>query len=348
MHTPLSVNVVRIFFVLLCCAFGVVIAHGMESSLWLGGLAGIGFGIVVVVVDLLLKGFTIRGFSAGTFGLMVGLFCAWLLTRIDIFESTPLGDLERATELKNIFALCLYGALGFLGTTLALRSNSEEFSFVIPYVRFRREAIQDIPILVDTNIIIDGRIPRICETGFLSGTLVVPRFVVDEMHVLADSPDPVKRERGRRGLDCLDQMRESPAVSVSIHEDYLRSEKLVDAKLIQLARQLDARILTNDANLGKVARLRGVPVLNLNDLARAMRPVVAPGDELEISLIKEGKDEHQAVGYLADGTMIVVNHARHRIGSTVEVVVSSALQTSAGRLIFAELRQQPEGGSPGR
>jgi len=206
-------------------------------------------------------------------------------------------------------------------------------------VRFRRDAIQGQPLLVDTNIIIDGRIPRVCETGFLGGQLIIPRFVVDEMHVLADSNDAIKRERGQRGLECLNQMQQAPGITITIHDEVFPAEKHVDTKLIQLSKQLGARLLTNDANLGKVARLRGVDVLNLNELVKALRPVVIPGDELELNLIKEGKDSHQAVGYLSDGTMIVVNQSADRIGQTVDVVVSSALQTSAGRLIFAELKE---------
>lgn len=349
MNAPISVNIARALFVLICCVMGIMIALGFDKPPWLGALTATAFGLGIVFIDTFLKDFTIRGFSSGTFGLMVGLFCAWLVTRVDFFDNAYFRSLENATELANIFQLCIYGALGFLGTTLGLRSNTEEFSFVIPYVRFRRESVQDQPLLVDTNIIIDGRIPRICETGFLGGHLVVPRFVVDELHVLADSHDPIKRERGRRGLDCLNEMQASELLHVTIDEAYLPKEKHVDTKLIQLAKQLDARILTNDANLGQVARLRGVPVLNLIELSKAMRPVVIPGDELELSLIKEGKDRHQAVGYLPDGTMIVVNHAANRLGTTVDVVVTSALQTSAGRLVFAELRENAarKGHGPG-
>jgi len=181
-------------------------------------------------------------------------------------------------------------------------------------------------------------LPGICATGFLDGTLIVPRFVLDELHVLADSQDGMKRERGRRGLECLEELQRARGIEVTLHEDDQPQEKLVDTKLIQLARSLDARLLTNDANLGRVAQLQGVSVLNLNQLAHAMRMVVNAGDELDLALVREGRDEHQAVGYLGDGTMIVVNHARDRLGSTVPVVVSSALQTSAGRLVFAELK----------
>jgi len=166
--------------------------------------------------------------------------------------------------------------------------------------------------------------------------------VLDELHVLADSPDPIKQERGKRGLQCLQDMEDKAGLDVTIHEDYQPKERLVDTKLVQLAKVLSARLLTNDANLGKVAELQGVSVLNLNHLARAMRPTITPGDEIELTLVKEGKDPHQAVGYLPDGTMIVVNHSIEQLGSTVNIVVGGALQTTAGRLIFAEIAGSKE------
>jgi uncharacterized protein YacL len=220
-----------------------------------------------------------------------------------------------------------------------MRSNRDEFSLIIPYVRFAREATQHEPLVVDTNIIIDGRIADLCATGFLSRSLIVPRFVLGELQTLADSRDPLKRERGRRGLDILNQLQQSRDVELTIHEAGADHDMDTDARLVRVAKLLQARLLTNDSALGQVARLQQVPVLNLSDLARALRPNVVAGDELQLSLVKEGRDAHQAVGYLPDGTMIVVNQARPHLGSTKTVVVSSALQTAAGRLIFAELKE---------
>ena len=193
---------------------------------------------------------------------------------------------------------------------------------------------------MDTNVIIDGRLPDVCETGFLGGTIIIQRFVLDELHVLADTPNAIKSERGNRGLEAIEKLKQAPHLQVSIHESRMESEELVDTKLIQLARQLYAKIATNDANLGKVAKLQGVKVLNFNDLARALRPAVKPGDHLELTLMKEGRDENQAVGYLPDGRMIVVNEAAQKLGETVEVIVSGTLPTSAGRLIFANLNEK--------
>ncbi len=288
------------------------------------------FGLAVIGLDILLRSLTMRSFSAGAFGLMIGILCAWPITNIP--SAKGMGNTRSWIELV------IYMSLGYIGTALALRSNRQESSLIIPYVRFRNEGIIHQPLLVDTNIIIDGRLPGICATGFLGGTLIVPRFVLDELHVLADSLETVKRDRGRRGLECLEELKRAPALEVTIHDDYQPNKKLVDTKLIQLALTLDARLLTNDANLGRVAQLQAVPVLDLSQLAQAMRVIVNAGDELELLLVKEGKDDHQAVGYLADGTMIVFNYARASIGSIATVVVASALQTTAGRLIFAELK----------
>jgi len=327
------IHTVRAIFLICCVLLGMSIASSTgtgEISHLTASVLGLLFGGLVIGLDMLLRNLTIRSFSAGTFGLMIGIFCAWLITNIPWAQNT--GD------KGNWIELAFYLALGYLGTALSLRSNRQEFSLIIPYVRFRNEGVIQQPLLVDTNIIIDGRLPGICATGFLGGTLIVPRFVLDELHVLADSLETVKRDRGRRGLECLEELKRAQGLEVSVHDDYQPNEKLVDTKLIQLAKTLEAKLLTNDANLGRVAQLQGLAVLNLNHLAQAMRVIVNAGDELELVLVKEGKDEHQAVGYLPDGTMIVVNHARSRIGNTAIVTVSSALQTSAGRLIFAELK----------
>jgi uncharacterized protein YacL len=205
-------------------------------------------------------------------------------------------------------------------------------------VRFRQATVQDAPLLIDTNIIIDGRIAEVCATGFLSSSLVVPRFVLDELHRLTESHDAVKRERGRTGLERLGRMQADPKLNVTIHESATDPETPVDIQLVKLSTMLDARLLSNDATVCQIARMQSVPVLNLHDLTRALRPQLAAGDEVQLTLVKEGRDAHQAVGYLPDGTMIVVNRGRPHLGHTVPVTIGSAVQTSAGRLFFAELR----------
>lgn len=336
MSTAALLNVIRMFFLLLAGFIGASVAMGEATHIWwFGALIGIGFASIVIVLDIMLRHLSIRAFSHGTFGLLIGLLCAWLVTRIGFFQA---GWVEQFQLAGNIFNLAIFLAFGFIGVMLALRSKREEFSLLIPYVRFRQDALQDLPTLLDTNIVIDGRIPGICAAGFLGGSLVVPRFVLDELQKMADSADEIKRSRGKRGLDALNAMKGAD-IEVVIREETFESGLSSEAKMVQLADLMGARILTNDGNLGKVARLKGLSVLNLNELALALRPIVSPGDELDLELVKEGKDDHQAVGYLPDGTMIVVNHGKRHIGTMQHVVVAGAVQTSAGRLIFAELRR---------
>ncbi|HQZ26865.1 MAG: hypothetical protein KA250_19330 [Verrucomicrobiales bacterium] len=337
MNTPALLNVIRMFFLLLAGFIGASVAMGEATNIWwFGSLVGIGFASLVIVLDILLRHLSIRAFSHGTFGLLIGLLCAWLVTRIGFFQA---GWVEQFQLAGNIFNLAIFLGFGFIGVMLALRSKREEFSMLIPYVRFRQDSLQDLPTLLDTNVVIDGRIPGICDAGFLGGTLVIPRFVLDDLQKMAESSDDIKRSRGKRGLDSLNQMKSSDRMDISIHEETFESGLSTDAKMVQLADLMDARILTNDTNLGNVARVKGINVLNLNELSVALRPIVSPGDELFLELVKVGRDDHQAVGYLPDGTMIVVNQGKPFIGATRHVVVAGAVQTSAGRLIFAELKK---------
>lgn len=330
-------NVIRMFFLLLAGFVGAVVAMGEASSFWwFGAIIGLGFASLAIVLDMMLRHLTFRSFSHGTCGLLIGFLCAWIVTRIGSFEA---GWLQQFPLAGSIFNLAVFLGFGFIGVMLALRSKREEFSLLIPYVRFRQDALQDLPTLLDTNIIIDGRISGICAAGFLGGALVVPRFVLEELQKMADASDEIKRSRGRRGLDTLNAMKSSGGVDLAIHDEAFEGGLSSDAKMLQLADLLDARILTNDANLGKVARLKGIAVLNLNELSLALKPIVSPGDELTLELVKEGRDDPQAVGYLPDGTMIVVNHAKRHLGTLQHVIVAGAVQTSAGRLIFAELKK---------
>ena len=340
MTPALTVNLLRVLFVTFCATIGGIAGAEMQQNAVVGVGVGIVFGLLVVLADRLLKGLSLRAFSSATFGLLLGLFFANLLMASQVLRFQP----ETTQWAARLIVYC---AFGYLGMMLAMRSNRDEFSLIIPYVRFAREATHHEPLVVDTNVIIDGRIADLCATGFLSRSLIVPRFVLGELQTLADSRDPIKRERGRRGLDILNQLQRSRDIELTIHDTTSDQPDLeTDARLVRTAKVLQARLLTNDAALCQVARLQQVPVLNLADLARALRPVVVAGDELELHLVKEGRDAHQAVGYLPDGTMIVVNHGRPHLGSTATVVVSSALQTAAGRLIFADLKGSTEQRAP--
>ena len=335
--TPvLTVNLLRVLFVTFCGAIGGIMTAEIQGNYLPGIMIGVVFGLIMVLADRVLKGFTLRAFSSATFGLLLGLLFANLLTASDILRF-------QSDTVQWAARLVVYCTFGYLGMMLAMRSNRDEFSLIIPYVRFARETTQHEPLVVDTNIIIDGRIADLVATGFLSRALIVPRFVLGELQTLADSRDSIKRERGRRGLDILNQLQQSRELDLTIHETTGDADLSIDARLVRVAKLLQARLLTNDQALCQVARLQQVAALNLTDLARALRPAAAAGDELELNLVKEGREAHQAVGYLPDGTMIVVNHARAFLGKVITVTVSSALQTGAGRLIFAEVKQ---GSSP--
>lgn len=341
MNSTWSIRLVRALFFALFVFTGITIALGFQQPAWMGALTGAAVMGLLLSLDILFARFSLRDFSHATFGLSIGLFCAWLVTRIGVFQLGYFQSMPDGEAVRNVVEILIYASLAFFGITFALRSDRDQFAFLIPYVRFRRDSSEGEPILLDSNVIIDGRITTVVQTGFLSGALVVPRFVLDELQRLADSSDPQKVIRGKRGLEIMEKMRTLDGLRLSIHEELSGTPQdvPVDTRLVTLARELNARLLTNDENLSKVARLRGIVVLSFNDLAVALQPQLNPGDELSLSLTKPGKDKHQAIGYLADGTMIVVNHAATFIGQTVEVAISGALPTSAGRLIFAELKK---------
>ncbi len=326
-----TLNLLRTLFVIFACFVGSAVGGEVLNSSLVGAAIGMAFGLAIVLIDRLLKGITLRTFSSATFGLLLGLFFSRLLLASEV--------LKNATEATQwVCSLTAYCTFGYLGMMLAVRSHRDEFSLIIPYVRFQQSSVQDTPLLVDTNIVIDARISKLCGTGFIGCSLIVPRFVLDELQRLADSAEPLKRDRGRRGLDRLNAMQSESGLTITIHESTVENDLPVDARLIHLAKLLQARLLTNDSNLCKVARLQNVTTLNLNELSNALRSSIDIGDEIELTLSKEGREPHQAVGFLADGTMIVVNNARPKLGQTVSITIASALQTAAGRLFFAELK----------
>jgi len=249
----------------------------------------------------------------------------------DILSLLPLG--ETATALLRVILTVVFA---YLGAAMAFRGR-DEFNIIIPYVKFRRQDQKEDVVILDTSSIIDGRIVDIYKTRFLEARLIVPRFVLNELQKVADSSDPIKRQRGRRGLEMLQSFKKDPDVDMRIHEEDIPSSSDVDSKLVKLAQILEAKIATTDFNLNRVAVLQGVKILNVNELANALKPVVFPGETMEVQLIKEGKEHNQAVAYLNDGTMIVVEGANRLIGQLVKVLVTSVLQTQAGKMIFAKL-----------
>jgi len=322
---------IRIFFFILSGVIGYQVGVIDQHPL-IGGIVGLLGGLLLITVEATLKQVSVRGLSSMVFGLLLGIFMANLVS--DILSLLPLGDV-----IKPILRVILTLAFSYLGAVMALRGK-DEFNLIIPYVRFKRQEIKDGVVLLDTSAIIDGRISDIFKTGFLGGRLVVPRFVLHELQRLADSEDDIKRQRGRRGMEILKNMQKDPATDVHIHEDDLAGPETVDVKLVRLSKQMDARICTTDFNLSRIASIQGIEMLNVNDLINAVKPVVFTGEELEIRLMKEGKEANQAIGYLEDGTMVVVSDGRKAVGQTVKVYVTSALQTQAGRMIFAKLERQ--------
>lgn len=329
----MSLWVIRSFFLLLCTVAGYAVSQYRPEIIH-GGIFGvvIGFGLggVLIALDLSLKGFSLRAFSSASFGLLLGSMVAWLVDRTELFVYAD-------EKTRWLVRLGLFLGFGYLGMILAVRSNKEDFALLIPYIRFRSQNKPDNLVLLDTSVIIDGRIADLIEGRFIEGIIVVPKFVLHELQFIADSSDATRRARGRRGLETLNRIRQNARSEVRIHEMDFPEEKEVDAKLIKLTRVLEGKLFTNDFNLGKVAELQGVPHVNLMDLAAALKPAVLPGDVLSLRVAREGKDKGQGVAYLPDGTMVVINGAHAMIGQQVQVRVQSLLQTGAGIILFAEL-----------
>jgi uncharacterized protein YacL len=343
-RTPHSVNVARLTYVVICELAGLAIALSTPAiELWAGLFGALIVAGFFIFVESLMKDFTLRGFSTATFGVAIGLICGFLLNRVGITDLVKLATSSFSDEsigdsLVLALNVAIYSSLAFLGAVLALRSNQEDFSFIIPYVRFRQDAASGQPLLLDGEVIMDGRLPRMMAAGFLTGRLLVPQFVLDELQVMANSAAAGKRQRGQRGLEILDELQKNPGVPITIHDARgIAEDESFQGRLVQSAKLLGARLVTTDENLTKVAHLQSADIINLNDLSDALKPAVVVGESMRLALVRSGKDEHQAVGYMPDGTMIVVNHAISKIGTSQDVTVISTLQTSAGQMVFAEL-----------
>lgn len=328
-----QITMIRVLFIVITMAIGYWLGDALiplgEGGAYLGVLIGLVAAFAVIVLEMVAHRLSPRGITAAVFGLLLGLLLAKIFA--DVVSLAPF-SISTISAVRVVSAIIL----SYLGMVMALRGR-DDFNLIIPYVRFARQDERQDFIVLDTSAIIDGRIADLCQTKFVDGRLLVPRFVLRELQGIADSADHLKRARGRRGLDVLNRLRKSEHIQVKIHEEDFPEVSDVDAKLVKVAKILDARIMTNDYNLNKVAELQGVAVLNINDLCNALRPVVLPGEMLEVKLSREGKEYNQGVAYLDDGTMVVVDNGRPLIGQQVRVAVTSVLQTSAGRMIFAKL-----------
>jgi len=298
---------------------------------WIGMLVGFGASIIIIILEIGMRKVSVRGLSSSVFGLILGLIMSKLVT--DAFSLAQIPP-EQLAQVRVTLTLVFC----YLGMVIGLRGK-DEFNVIIPYIRLRRQDQMEEVTILDTSVIIDGRILDILKTKFVEGKLIIPKFVLKELQQIADSSDPMKRQRGRRGLEMLHIMQKDNAQLISLHDEEFPEVHEVDAKLVKLAKVMEAKIMTVDFNLNRVASLQGIKILNINEMANALKPVVFPGEEMHVKLIKEGKEHNQAIGYLDDGTMIVVEDSRRFIGQDVKVTVTSVLQTQAGRMIFAKLER---------
>jgi uncharacterized protein YacL len=296
--------------------------------------AGVAFVLagVIMYLETRIRKTQFKVIWGSTVGTFAGVLLGWGLGAV--YDSIT--D-DRATAVFiRIFFLIIMPYIGFLVGT----RKSEWLDPAYLFRFFQEKSVGRSYKILDTSVIIDGRIADLCDTGFIEGTLVVPQFVLKELQLVADSADGLKRQRGRRGLDILDHLQKSKTVSVMITEMDFPDIRDVDSKLIEMAKRLDAKIITNDLNLNKVARLRGIAVMNINELANALKPVVLPGESMRVFVIKEGKEKDQGVAYLDDGTMVVVDNSRRMIGHNVDITVTSVLQTTVGKMIFGRYNEE--------
>ncbi len=301
----------------------------------------IGFAVggtgVIVAADIFWRHKKLSTITGMFLGLIVGLLGAYALSFVVdliglLVVSRDRGHDEAVMNLLGGVKILIGVVTCYLGSSFVLQTK-DDFRFVLPYVEFAKQVRGSLPTLLDTSVMIDGRISDIARTFILQGQLVVPQFVLDELNDVADSSDVLRRARARRGLDTLRRLQTGPYVDVQIDQTDARGST-ADQKVVSLAQQIKARVMTNDVNVNKIASLRGVEVINLNDLASALRPALLPGESVTVKLIKPGEGADQGVGYLEDGTMVVVEHGRRHVGSQIPVKVTSTLQTSAGRMVF--------------
>jgi uncharacterized protein YacL len=351
MADPMLLNAIRVLFILVVMGLSTQLSRALStevkgfSALWFVAFGGVLLlAVAVVVADWLTPRKRIQTISALYFGVIVGV----ILTNLIRNALEPTMTLYLSEPVQFAVSGLLLVFLCFLCVSTLLQTK-DDFRFIIPYVEFAREMKGSKPLVLDTSVIIDGRVADVAETRIIDQPLVVPRFVLKELQGIADSSDKLRRNRGRRGLDILNRLQKSPGVEVRIDEaeiPEMAGVREVDQRLVILAKHLGGKVVTNDYNLNKIARLQGVEVINLNDLANAMKPIVLPGEGLTVKLIKRGEEPGQGVGYLDDGTMVVTEQGAHHLGETIRLTVTSVLQTSAGRMIFGRLEGAP-GPGPG-
>jgi uncharacterized protein YacL len=346
----LDILIIRIGFIFFLALMGFLV-NPLETTGYLGvlgdverriisSLLGAIIAIVIVGCEMRARQATLKTLIGAAIGSILGIIGAYLIGMLISSQETK----AVPAEMKTFLTVALAFFMAYIGLMVgAAKGELLDLSLLSDYFTDKPATKRDYKIL-DTSVIIDGRIADVAETGFLGGTLVIPQFVLRELQQVADSPDSSKRQRGRRGLDMLQRLRNNSNLDIQIVENDYLNVKEVDLKLIELGKELDAVIVTNDFNLNKVSQLRGVNVLNINELANALKPVVLPGEAMKVFILKEGKEYNQGVAYLDDGTMVVVDNARKLIGKNAEVAVTSVLQTTAGKMIFGRLWEDAHNG----
>jgi uncharacterized protein YacL len=299
----------------------------------MSALLGGALGMFFVAFEMRLEKASLKRLIGAAVGSSLGILGALMISHLLNITSID----KNSTSFIQVSLLLLMAYVGLiLGANKGDLLNLTALGGLFSAERQPRKSYK----ILDTSVIIDGRIADVCETGFVDGTLIIPQFVLHELQLVADSSDPLKRNRGRRGLDILQRMQKTASVQVQVVEDDFPQLREVDMKLIELAKQYEAKIVTNDFNLNKVAQLRGLPVLNINELANALKPVVLPGETMRVFILKEGKEYNQGVAYLDDGTMVVVDNAKKMISKTIDISVTSVLQTTAGKMIFGKYEER--------
>jgi uncharacterized protein YacL len=319
------------------------LANGNGMARWVVFVIFIAAAVAAILLDIVIKRKRIDMISSVYFGLVVGLF----LTYVVDLALTPLVGMGTgvsiagsyvSAETLRLLVVSFAGISLCYGCVSLLWQTRDDFRFVIPYVEFSKDVKGSMPYVLDTSVVIDGRIADIIETGIIDNQLIMPRFVLAELQGIADSSDKMRRARGRRGLDVLERLRSNGDIDFKIYDRELpeMQGQPVDMKLLLLARHLEGKVVTGDFNLNKVAKLQNVPVINLNEIANSLKPVFLPGEVIQIKVVKAGEGSGQGVGYLDDGTMIVIEDGRDQIGREVDITVTSMLQTSAGRMVFGK------------
>ena len=343
--------IIRILFALVCVGLGYAFFPGLrdareaaeiENAHLAGMVLGLGVALLIIVLELLFAKKFIQSVPVLMISLIFGFIVAKLFVDALFLVPAVKAAAEQNLILNSALNLIVVFVFTYLSVMVILRTR-DEWKFIIPYVEFRKTQRGAKPLILDTSSVIDGRIADVLATGAFDNQVIIPTFVMREAQAVADSSDRLKRRRGRRGLDILDQIRKNPDIDVVVHEAEYHSLRGVDQKILRLAQDLDGKIVTTDFNLIKVANVHDVGVINLNDLSEALKPVIIPGEEMSLRLTRPGEEPGQAVGYLDDGTMVVVDDARDFIGKTPDIVVTSVHQSSAGKMFFGRIKGRERG-----